>query len=63
MRPGLQKHRSARLPVSLRALASSRAVLAAVPLAALLLASGCGGSSPTRGRHRPRVPRRPAAPR
>jgi predicted lipoprotein with Yx(FWY)xxD motif len=48
MRPGLQKHRSARLPVSLRALASSRAVLAAVPLAALLLASGCGGSSPTR---------------
>ncbi len=44
MRPGLQTHRSARLRVSLRALASSRAVLAGVPLAALLLASGCGSS-------------------
>jgi len=44
MRPGLQKHRSARRPVWLRALASPRVVLAAVPLAALLLASGCGSS-------------------
>ena len=43
MRPGLHKHRSARRPVWLRALASSR-VMAVVPLAALLLAAGCGSS-------------------